>query len=244
MLLKELRERWWRRVRERGLEGERLRVKARVLRPEEAIGKPSRNDYPLLKGKEVMIEACVRDGVGQAFTDQPSNYSGTLESLYNLPLNSNRNRALLVAGINATYSLLGLVKGVKHCRDEGPELCAERMARVLLDEVGGDVRLGMIGLQPAIADRLSKVFRFFRVTDRDSENIGRRIGEVIVESSESNPSVIEWSDVLLITGTTLVNGTIDYFLKFSENKKLYFYGVTIASAAYEFGLRRLCFAST
>ena len=38
-------------------------VSARDLSPEEAIGKPDRDDYPLLTGKEVMMEARIRDGV-------------------------------------------------------------------------------------------------------------------------------------------------------------------------------------
>jgi len=244
LMLEELRRRWWRRVRERRLEGEKLTVEARPLKPEEAIGKPARGDYPLLKGKEVMIEARVRDARGQAFTDEPSNYSGSLASLMRLPLDVNKQRAVVVAGINATYSLLGLIKGSRHCRDDGPELCARRIGEFLSEDIGTNVKLGMIGFQPAIAEHLSRIFRNFRITDMDEENWGRRIGKAVVEPHVRNHELIEWSDALLVTGTTIVNDTIDEIISLSRGKKLYFYGVTIASAAYEFGLRRLCFTSS
>ena len=53
--------RLWRRVRERRLEGEKLTVEARPLKPEEAIGKPTRGDYPLLKGCLLYTSPSPRD---------------------------------------------------------------------------------------------------------------------------------------------------------------------------------------
>ncbi len=46
-------------------------VNIRPLTPQEAIGNPERDDFPLLKGKEVMIQADFRGSRGQAFTDMP-----------------------------------------------------------------------------------------------------------------------------------------------------------------------------
>ncbi len=40
------------------------------LNPKEAIGTPDRNDYPILKGKELIIEATFKDAKGQSFTDE------------------------------------------------------------------------------------------------------------------------------------------------------------------------------
>jgi len=51
-----------------------------------------------------------------------------------------------------------------------------------------------------------------------------------------------WSDVVIATGSTIVNNTIDEIIELCKGKLLMFYGVTIASAAYEFGLKRLCFS--
>ncbi len=36
---------------------ENIKITARSLTPKEAIGEPERKDFPLLKGKEVMMEA-------------------------------------------------------------------------------------------------------------------------------------------------------------------------------------------
>ena len=119
MILEELKERWWKRVVEHNLASESTTIKVRGLKVEEAIGKPSRTDFSLLKGHEVMLQAEVRGAVGQAFTDEPSDYVGSLLSLNMMPLNTKKNRALLIAAINATYGYLDLATDTKHCRDNG-----------------------------------------------------------------------------------------------------------------------------
>ena len=78
-------------------------VNVRSLTPQEAIGNPERDDFPLLKGKEVMIQADFRGSKGQAFTDMPGNYSGTLRDIFELPLINNFQRAIFTASINAVY---------------------------------------------------------------------------------------------------------------------------------------------
>jgi uncharacterized protein (DUF4213/DUF364 family) len=50
--------------------------------------------------------------------------------------------------------------------------------------------------------------------------------------------LIEHFDILLVTGTTLVNATINRFL--NQKAQTVFYGVTIAGAAKLLGLRRFC----
>lgn len=56
-------------------------VRARGLTPEEAIGRPRRDDSPILRGKEVMVEACFEGAYGQAFTSSPGNYEGLLKDV-------------------------------------------------------------------------------------------------------------------------------------------------------------------
>lgn len=240
--LLELRERWWRRVVENRLESEEIIVKARALTPKEVIGTPVRKEYPLLKGKEVMIQAEIDGATGQAFTDEPTSFQGTLRDLYGLEITRNSERALLVAGINATYRLLGLVDGTRHCKDDGPEICATKISEVLYN-LHGDVKVCLIGFQPAILYALSRKFSNVRVTDMDNENVGRNYHGIIVESHLKNKEVIEWCDLILATGSTVVNNTLQDILKWASNKPAYFYGVTIAALAYEFNLRRLCFNS-
>jgi len=42
---------------------------AAALSPEEAIGNPEDRDYPLIVGKERLMQAEFRGALGQAFTD-------------------------------------------------------------------------------------------------------------------------------------------------------------------------------
>lgn len=56
-----------------------MHVTCRALSPEEAIGTTRRKDFPILTGKEVMLQAQVGDGRGQVFTSSPSMFDGTLE---------------------------------------------------------------------------------------------------------------------------------------------------------------------
>lgn len=241
-LLDRLREIWWQRVIKNNLISKEIAVNIKTLKPEDAIGQPQRKDYPLLKGKEVMIQAEIDGAVGQAFTDKPSEFRGNLFKLHKMEINTNANRAILVAGINATYRLLNLVKATRHCTNDGPEKCAEKISEYLYN-LYGNVKLCVIGFQPAIVYYLSKEFSNIRVTDMDNENIGRKYYKVTIESYLKNREVIRWSDIILATGSSLVNNTIENILNWAGKKPLYFYGVTIAAAAYEFKLKRLCFNS-
>jgi hypothetical protein len=244
MMLEQLKRAWYDRVLSHGLEGEQVTTNMRPLKPEEAIGRPTRNGYPLLQGKEVMIQAELRGVVGQAFTDEPTKYLGPLAELNRLPFDTNAARARLVAAINATYTLLGLISKTKHCKDSGPEMCGAKIAEYLAKKHGSETNVVMIGFQPAIAYHMSKTFRNFRVTDMDRNNIGRTSQGILVESHERNRNAIERVDVILATGSTLINGSIDDIRDWSHTKPLYLFGVTIAAAAYELALNRLCFEAS
>lgn len=243
MIIEELKRRWWSRILENNLEKADVKVEARGLSPEEAIGKPLRTDYPLFKGREIMIQAELRGARGQAFTDEPCCYRGSLKDIQQLELHTNKNRALFVAVTNATYRYLGLVANTLHCKDNGPELCGKKIAEYLASLVPTRARILMIGFQPAIAHHLSRTFEKLRATDMDPSNIGQKKDGIYIESYENNAEAIEWSDAVLATGSTIVNGSIDEIVELCKGKKLMFYGVTIASAAYEFGFERLCFMS-
>lgn len=244
-LIEELRRRWWKRVLANNLENSEVTVKVRGLSPEEAIGRPPQADFPLYRGREVMVQAEFRGTLGQAYTDEPFYYEGNLKDIEQLKLTTNRNRAIFVAVANATYRYLGLITNTIHCRDEGPDLCGRKIAERLASSIPHECKLLMIGFQPAIAYNLSRTFKNFRVTDMDPTNIGQVKRGVLIESCEKNKEAIEWSNMVIATGSTIVNGTIDEILRLcrEKKKKVIFYGVTIASASYEFGLKRLCFES-
>jgi hypothetical protein len=224
--------------RENNLLGEKIVIRARTLTPEEAIGNPEGNDFPLQKGKERLMQAEFRGALGQAFTDRFGDFEGTLDEIFNMPLKNNYRRALFVAALNAVLKHLGLIGGTVHCRDEGPAECATQIAP-FIKERAGLAKITQIGFQPAIAEALARAFPF-RLLDLDPDNIGRKKFGIVVEGPEATEDAVAWADLLLITGTTITNDTIGRFL---NTKPTVFYGTTIAGAAYLMGWDRFCAAS-
>jgi len=228
-----------------GLGNEPVEVTIGTLTARQAIGNPNRQDYPLLEGREVMIEARFKDSCGQAFTDRPHDFKGSLNDVLNLELDTNENRAIFDATLNAVMSHLGLVTGTRHCHDEEPEKCADEIARYLLDKFG-KVKIGLIGLQPAILDNLVKAFGMENVhcTDLNPKNIGtRKYGAEIWNGKTDTEKLIDWCHVLLFTSSTIVNGTFDSIRAMAEakGKRFMVFGVTGAGISYLFNLERLCF---
>jgi hypothetical protein len=76
-----------------------------------------------------------------------------------------------------------------------------------------------------------------RVIDLDTENIGTGKFGVDIEGPDATNEAMKWADLLVVTGTTLVNGTIGQFL---GDKPVIFYGTTIAGTAYLMGWERFC----
>ena len=83
--------------------------------------------------------------------------------------------ALVVATLNAVLRHLGLARGTVHCRDDDPEDCGREIARTLAERYGSP-RVGLIGLNPAIAEHLVNALGpdRVRITDLDPDRIGRR----------------------------------------------------------------------
>ncbi len=222
----------------------RVSVLARPLSPEEAIGKPGRRDFPIVVGKERVVAASVLGASGHAFTDSPRELVGTVEDVLGLDLDDNGSRAVFVATLNAVLRHLGRITATVHCRDDDPELCAQEIAGVLLDR-HGRVEVGLIGLNPAIAERLVDVFGadHVHITDLCGANIGqRRFGVVVKDGGRQSDELIDASDVVLVTGTTVVNGTFDRILERirAEGKPFLVYGVTAAGVCGLTGIERIC----
>ena len=228
-------------VMENDMLASRITVKARILTPQEAIGQPTRKEFPLVKGEEKMIEAEFRGSYGQAFTDEPSNFEGTIEDVLNMEFNSNKSRAILVATVNAVLRHLGVIEKTRHCKNEEPEICGKKLVTYLKDNFNPK-KVGIIGFQPAFVDHLSKHFAL-RVTDLNPKNIGKKKYGVLIESgNDATEDVIQWADVVLATGSCVVNGTLDKIMKYAQKykKTVIFYGVTIGGAAYLLDLVRWC----
>ena len=223
-----------------------IEVAVRVvpLTPEEAIGKPLRRDFPIIFGKERVIEADVLGTRGQAFTDSPEEYEGTLGDLLSLGLSTNQERAVFIASLNATLSHLGLVEATVHCKDEEPERCAVAIAETVAARCG-EVSVGLIGLNPAIAERLVDRFGAGQVliTDLCADNIGKeKFGVEVWDGASRTADLIDNSDVVVFTGTTLVNATFDRIWELiqARGKRYFVYGITAAGVCHLAGIDRTC----
>jgi len=226
------------------LRGETVQVAIGTLSPEQAIGKPDREDFALLGGKEVMIEAQFKQHFGQSFTNQPRSFHGLLDDVLNLSLDTINNRAIFIATMNAVCSYLGIIGKVRHCRDQEPEDCGKEIASKLMSQYG-KVKIGMVGYQPAILENLAKTFGVHNVrcSDLDARNIGaNKFGITICDGSTENKNLIRWCDLLLATGSTHVNNTFDDLYKetISQNKDFIMFGVTGADIAALLGLEIIC----
>ncbi|WP_347489871.1 Rossmann-like domain-containing protein [Desulfoscipio sp. XC116] len=214
-----------------------VKITCRALTVQEAIGSPERNDFPLQKGKEKLMQANIDGFAGQAFTDMPGLYEGTLESALTMPATNNFRRAVIIASLNAALRKLGRASNTIHCKDAGPKECSLQAVQ-FVKQTFGDPKIAVIGLQPAIAEQLAGHFET-RVFDLDPDNIGHVKCNVLIEDGDIDPQEIEaWSDIIFATGSTIANGTIDPFIKMK--KPVFFYGTTIAGVADLLGLKRFC----
>jgi hypothetical protein len=210
-------------------------VRAKTLTTNEAIGNPEADDFPLQKGKERLMQADFRGSLGQAYTDQFGDFEGTLENILTSNTDNNFRRAIFVSTINAVLRYLKKISHTIHCRDTEPAECASELAAYIQKNYG-KVKIGLIGFQPRMVESLAAGFPL-RVVDMDINNIGAEKFGATIEGTEKSDDVVQWADLLVVTGTTLVNDTIGDFL---NKKPLIFYGTTIAGAAYLMNWDRFC----
>jgi hypothetical protein len=219
-------------------------VSARPLDPEEAIGNPAREDLPISLGKERIIEATFKGMRAHCFTDSPRDFSGGLGDILSFRLESNGERAIFFAALNACLKYLGLIKGTIHCKDDEPESCGREIAREIWRRFGKR-RIGLVGLNPAILEALVERFgkENVRVTDLNRDVIGtERYGVEVWDGEGMLERLVLEVDLLLITGTTLVNGTFDRLHEKVRRagKDYLLYGVTASGASWLLSLPRIC----
>lgn len=214
---------------------EEISITGRSLTVEEAIGTPERKDYPIVKGKEKLMQADFKGAKGQAFTDMAGSFQGTLKEILDKPPVNNFDRAVLIATMNAVCKHLGLIDKTIHCHDEQPEECARQLVDYIKNEFGNP-RIALIGFQPAMLEKLSAAFPV-RIVDLDPDNIGKIKSGVVVENPEMTDEVLDWCNIIVATGSTVVNSTItDY----CNSKPALFFGTTGAATCYLMGLTRFC----
>jgi hypothetical protein len=216
----------------------------RCLTPDEAIGADASQEFVIKKGKEQVIEAVYDGAAGQAFTDHPGNWQGSLDELLHLDLRETGRRAIFTAGLNAVLRRLGRADGTIHCRNDEPSRCGEELTNLLYQQFGVQ-KFGLIGLQPAILEAMGDGFGTsrLRVLDLNEDNIGEeRFGVTVWDGEKDLQQLIDWCDVGVATGSSVVNGSInDLLARFeSAGKPLVFFGNTVSGVAALIDLQRLC----
>jgi uncharacterized protein (DUF4213/DUF364 family) len=164
------------------------------------------------------------------------NFSGRLSEIASMELTNNFRRAIFISGLNAVMRYLGLITKTTHCRNDEPRLCGYELAKYI-EEIYGHPKIAIVGFQPRFVEALSKNFEL-RITDMDQANIGTEKFGCTIHSPQMTVENLEWCDVALVTGTTVVNNTIDQFV---ISKPVIFYGVTISGAAKLLGLNHFCY---
>lgn len=237
----EIKEKFLKIIEQYNLSDETVLIRAKTLTPEEAIGDPEGDDFPILKGHERLMQAEVRGCFGQAFTDMYGNFDGTLQDVLNMKLDNNFRRAIFIASLNAVMRSLGMIEGSVHCKDSGPEECGRELVKFLKQYERS--RIALIGFQPVHA-RCCLEGHELKILDLDKENIGNeKYGVIVQDGSQNVDEVLKWCDLALVTGTTVVNGTIGPILEMAPQKVI-FYGISIAGVAQLFDLNRFCPKST
>jgi uncharacterized protein (DUF4213/DUF364 family) len=232
-LYEELKEALRKEIQRHNFLGKSVSVTCKALSAKEAIGTPEHEDYPIIKGREVMVEAVFEGAVGQAFTDEFEQATYRVEDLLEIELSSNKKRASFIAALNAIFRYLGRCDKTIHCKDAEPKECAYNV----LEPLKLWKKVLIVGLQPRFPEILA-LHHDVRVVDRDHDNIGRKMGGLVVEPPEMTGEIITWCDGIFATGSTIVNGTITDFLL--TGKPVIFYGVTIAGSAKILNLQRYC----
>ncbi len=242
ILFRTLKEKYRELLAAHSLEQEAVTISCRALSAEEAIGETKRRDFPIITGKDIMIQAEYRSGRGQAFTDAPAVFEGSLADIARLEIETNsHNRGIFIASLNAVMNALGLCSGTVHCRKDGPECCAVDMKAYLDRQWPSADKIGLVGYQPALLQMLSESGRRVRVLDLNRDNIGQtRYGVVVEDGDVALEDLKGWADLILCTGSTLCNGTIANYLDLPT--PVLFFGITAAGACRLMGWNRVCFA--
>jgi uncharacterized protein (DUF4213/DUF364 family) len=219
-------------------------VLSRPLSVSEAIGETGREDFPLIREKEVLMQAIYRGAIGQAFTAARGGFRGSLGDVLEMPINGCFERAVMIATMNAVLRYQGKIEHTVHCRDDGPGRCAAALEEWIKEQ--GAKKVGLVGLQPALLEALVKALGPERVMVSDLAEAGTIRCQVRILDGMQAGQMFECCSLILMTGSTFANGTIDDLMEKarSHNCRTVFFGSTAAGVAYLLGLERWCHCST
>lgn len=168
---------------------------------------------------------------GEAYSETPADFYGELGKVLEFPLAGKGIDARVLAAINAVMKYLGFINNGEF--SDEPEAHRE-YADQIYDEVTekyGKSNIVLIGYDGYIVQRFMQEPLDFWTLDRNPDNITKdRFDHVIANSGKpSRDAAFAWAKILIVTGSTLCNGTILPYLECSNDVK--FYGITFAGAS-------------
>ena len=105
--------------------------------------------------------------------------------------------------MNAVLRHLGLVEKTVHCKNDGPKECALLMGSWINER--GISRVGLVGMQPALLEALTRTLGPDSVIVSDLADAGKeRCGIKVLDGTDST-EVFEHCQLIRMTGSTLVN---------------------------------------
>lgn len=185
-------------------------------------------EYALGRGPEVIIECKVGNVLGHAFTDVSTEFRGYLYEVLSIDMDDVGQRAIFFATLNALLTLLGELNGGTHCKGHEAKKCGWELAKYLLQRFSPRTPILHIGYQPSHVEALAKTFNTVYVTDLNPQLIGRTKYGIEILNADMNIELINKSDVVLITSSSLINKTFYDLVEASMKKKKFTvaYGVS------------------
>ena len=238
MLIQKAKEKLIELVKDSDLLEKEIEITCNALTKEEAIGSPLHEDYPISVGKEKIIEAHLSGKRGQAFCDAYFNYNGKIQDLFKLDLNSNASRAIFISSLNVILTVLGTIPEAVHCKDNDLLKCADYFSKFIKNNFDNQDKFLLIGLQPRLLSVLADL-KQVRVCDKNPDNIGTFVSGIQIDDPKKCLQHIKWADIVIATGSTIVNNTIDEI--YQARPDTYFFGVTITGVAYLLNLNIFCY---
>ncbi|HUM84694.1 MAG TPA: hypothetical protein PLN48_13120 [Lachnospiraceae bacterium] len=192
----------------------------RVLKDSE-IEEESVSFAPL---KEGVLRAVFKGTAGLACTCVRETGTKTLKEICEgRPGETEEGRACFIASVNAVMIHIGCAVRNSLCEDGEPLFCGENIASYISDNYGSPKVL-LVGPKEGIEAGLAKKgLSVMSVSDR----------------KKPEEADIDGADLLLISGSTVITGTITDYL--SLDKEIVFFGMTLAGTAEWLGVKRLCF---
>ncbi len=197
--------------------------------PERTL-RPADEPLSTVECPEYCVTAVIRGTCGQAYTETPESFQGTLKEALEIPPTEKGISAVTISALNAAMNILGLAPGTFPEEEQSRIDYADALCRYVAEKHGKS-NIILVGYDGYLVKRFVEEGFDFWTMDRDPANITQnRFHHVVVNNAKRNrESSFVWGKYFVVTGSTLCNGTILHYL--DSGKELLFYGITCAGAA-------------